>query len=355
MERADQRKQVTNRSLLWMAAMLLLLIALLYIPLPYYVIRPGSAIELQPLIQVEGGTKEEKGALMLTTVRMGEANPAWYVYAKLSPDVDIVEEEAVISHGETNEDFERREATVMTNSQQVAEAIAFERAGYKVKMEKQGVLVMGTIEDMPARGVLQIGDVITAVNGKRTRTTTDLFDQLKGKKEGEAVALTYLRESKEQKAVLPLKPLVDTEGKPTGRVGFGIRPDNKLLIEVPKKVTIGTKNIGGPSAGLMFTLEIYEQLKKNIDMTRGYRIAGTGTINPDGSVGRIGGIQHKIIAADIAGAEIFFAPTDSDGEVSNYDEAVATAKRIHTAMRVVPVKTVDDAISYLKQLKPKQT
>ncbi|MCK9906873.1 hypothetical protein MXD63_43635, partial [Frankia sp. Cpl3] len=97
------------------------------------------------------------------------------------------------------------------------------------------------------------------------------------------------------------------------------------------------QGIGGPSAGLMFTLEIYDQLNTELDVTRGYRVAGTGTISADGTVGRIGGINHKIVAADKAGAEIFFAPDDAEGEISNYQEAMATAKRIGTKMRVVPV------------------
>ncbi len=122
-----------------------------------------------------------------------------------------------------------------------------------------------------------------------------------------------------------------------------------------------TEDIGGPSAGLMFTLEILNQLLDE-NLTKGYAIAGTGEMLIDGSVGRIGGIDYKVIAADRDGIEIFFAPDDEITAQmkakypeleSNYTTAVKTAKDIGTKMKIVPVKTVDDAIAYLKQLQPK--
>jgi PDZ domain-containing protein len=147
-----------------------------------------------------------------------------------------------------------------------------------------------------------------------------------------------------------LEPLPESKS-----VGIGVRPDNKQEIVIPKKVTIASQGIGGPSAGLMMTLEILDQLDVAKDLTKGYKIAGTGTISLDGTVGRIGGINHKVIAADKAGAEIFFAPEDTPDATSNYQEALATAKRIGTSMQIVPIKTVKDAIAYLDGQKPKSS
>jgi PDZ domain-containing protein len=137
------------------------------------------------------------------------------------------------------------------------------------------------------------------------------------------------------------------------RYGLGIIPENTQTVDVPKKVKISTEGIGGPSAGLMMTLEIYDQIRTDLNLTRGYRIAGTGTINADGTVGRIGGIQQKVMAADQAGAEIFFAPNDEGSRPSNYQEAMEAGERIGTSMRIVPVRTVDDAIRFLQSLPPK--
>lgn len=101
----------------------------------------------------------------------------------------------------------------------------------------------------------------------------------------------------------------------------------------------------------MFSLEIYNQLVKE-DMTKGHRVAGTGTINDKGEVGPIGGISQKIVAADKEEAEIFFAPNEKGAAGSNYREAVKTAKKIDSDMKIVPVDSFSDAVTYLEKLKP---
>jgi PDZ domain-containing protein len=181
---------------------------------------------------------------------------------------------------------------------------------------------------------------------------TILQQYLLKKKVGDIVQITFLRDEVEHTESLKLAQISDENGK---RPGIGISLDNYQTIELPKEVSIASQNIGGPSAGLMFTLEIYDQLRKDIDLTRGYKIAGTGTMSDDGTVGRIGGINHKVVAADSAGAEIFFAPDDTGFGASNYEDALVTAKRIGTSMKIVPVKNVHDAIHYLTELAPKQS
>ncbi|MED1794342.1 SepM family pheromone-processing serine protease [Brevibacillus nitrificans] len=342
---SNQRRAKGTKGFSWVLALASVALGLsFFVPTNYYITRPGSAIDLAPMIEVEGGKKDETGTFMLTTVRMGEANLAWYVYAQVSPDAELMQKELVVSQGESNEDFVKREQAVMDNSQKLAEAVAFKLAGYDVKVEKQGVWVMGTIDGFPAKKELKIGDVITSVDGVPTPEAKDLLQILSKKKAGDKVSIAYVRDGQEAKTMLTLVPLPESKS-----VGIGVRPDNKQNIVIPKKVNIASQGIGGPSAGLMMTLEIYDQLKTDADMTKGYKIAGTGTIALDGTVGRIGGINHKVVAADKAGADIFFAPQDTPGADSNYEEALATAKRIGTKMRIVPVKTVNDAVAYLNE------
>ncbi|MED1949100.1 SepM family pheromone-processing serine protease [Brevibacillus centrosporus] len=342
---SNQRRAKSTKGFSWVLALASVALGLsFFVPTNYYITRPGSAIDLAPMIEVEGGKKDETGTFMLTTVRMGEANLAWYVYAQVSPDAELMQKELVVSQGESNEDFVKREQAVMDNSQKLAEAVAFKLAGYDVKVEKQGVWVMGTIDGYPAKKELKIGDVITSVDGVPTPEAKDLLQILSKKKAGDTVLLAYVRDGQEAKTMLTLVTLPESKS-----VGIGVRPDNKQNIVIPKKVNIASQGIGGPSAGLMMTLEIYDQLKTDADMTKGYKIAGTGTIALDGTVGRIGGINHKVVAADKAGADIFFAPQDTPGADSNYEEALATAKRIGTKMRIVPVKTVNDAVAYLNE------
>jgi len=335
----------------WLLLLVVILLAMsFFVPTNYYVTRPGSAVSLGPIIDVEGGKKDETGSFMLTTVRMGVASLAWYLYAHVANDAELMPKQLVVSEGEDNEDFIRREQAVMDNSQKLAEAVAFRLAGYDVHVENQGVWVMGTLEGMPAKEALKIGDVIIEVDGVKTPQAKDLLQQIAGKKAGDEVEITYTRDGQVAKTMLPLKPLPNSQS-----VGIGVRTDSKQFIEIPKKVTIASQGIGGPSAGLMMALEIYDQLDTETDLTRGFQIAGTGTISLDGSVGKIGGINHKIVAADKAGAEIFFAPDDPNDPNSNYKDAVKTAERIGTSMQIVPVKNIDEAVAFLHELKPKHS
>jgi Lon-like protease len=119
---------------------------------------------------------------------------------------------------------------------------------------------------------------------------------------------------------------------------------DKEIMTTPS-VELDTKSIGGPSAGLMMALEIYNQLTEE-DITKGHKIAGTGTINENGDVGVIGGISQKVVAADKEGIEIFFAPKEG----GNYNKAIKTAKEIKSDMKIIPVETFDDAVNYLQTL-----
>ncbi|MNI13488.1 Lon protease [compost metagenome] len=179
---------------------------------------------------------------------------------------------------------------------------------------------------------------------------------MKGKKAGETVTITYMRDQVEKTESLTLGILPLEPGEKEPRAGLGVTPAEVQRIKADqedKQITIQAGDIGGPSAGLMFSLEIYNQLVPG-DITKGYRIAGTGTIDNEGIVGPIGGIQHKVIAAEKAGAEIFFAPKDmirEDGmPINNYSDAAARAKKIKTPMKVIEVGTMDDALKYLAAL-----
>ena len=142
-------------------------------------------------------------------------------------------------------------------------------------------------------------------------------------------------------------------------IGIGLTDHTEIDSSIPVSIEAG--DIGGPSAGLMFTLQTYEQLSHK-DLRKGHEIAGTGTMNSQGIVGRIGGIDKKVVTASENGAEIFFAPDDEiTSEMkkvepkikSNYQEAQEAAKKIGTKMKIVPVKTVQDALNYLEKLKQK--
>jgi Lon-like protease len=335
----------------WIIIIALLLFINFY-QFPYYFTKPGDAKVLHTVIEVEGAY-EDKGTFMLTTVRMGQANLITYLWAKMSDSRELIHEEFIRRSGETDQEYHHRQLMMMSSSQDIATIIAYNKAGKEAFYINHGVIVTGTIEEMPAFEQLQLGDLIVAVDGTNIKTVDELLNQLGEKQKDDEVLLTIIRDETEKDVELFVTSF-PTEIDDTGeRVGIGITsPVTKRELKVNPNLTIDTNKIGGPSAGLMFSLEIFNQLNEG-DIAKGYHIAGTGSINEDGEVGRIGGVKQKVIAAERAGAHFFFAPNEFDSATSNYVEAVETAKAIKAKMKVVPVDTFEEALSFLEGLDPR--
>lgn len=321
-----------------------MMIAGIFFSLPYYVSKPGIAKELAPIIQVADGT-EGKGSFMLTTVRMGRANIYSYVEAKLFDYVELYPVEAILHETETQDEYNARQLHMMAGSKLNAIEVAYKKAGYPVEYKYKGVYVVQVVPDMPAEGKLRAGDRITKVDEQEFSSSEDFIEYVGKKKSGDQIVLTINRENRTKTVKVTVEPFKDDPKK----IGLGISLVDDKEIIVDPEVTVETDEIGGPSAGLMFSLEIYDQLMEE-DFTKGYKIAGTGTIDSKGSVGPIGGIDQKIVAADKAGAEIFFAPNEKGIKDSNYNLAVKTAREINSKMKIVPVDEIDDAINYLEKL-----
>ena len=326
------------------AAIILLTSSFYY--LPYYVSKPGMAKELEPIIHVENGF-DEKGNFMLTTVRMGKANIYSYTIAKFSKYQEVFPIKAIRREDETDEEYNVRQLHLMDSSKFYAIETAYKKAGIPINYDYQGVFVLNVMPKMPADGKLKAGDRIFKVDDHEFESSAQFIEYVSSKKEGDKVKFKIERKNKISDVELSLKTVPQT-----GKVGVGIGLVDDKEIVVKPAVSIESKDIGGPSAGFMFSLEIYNQLIEE-DLTRGYQIAGTGTIDSDGNVGRIGGIEQKIVAADKAGAEIFLAPNENGAPDSNYVAALETAKDIKSKMKIVPINTFDDAVTYLLDLKEK--
>jgi len=345
MEGASQgmtRKKITR--ILFAIIILFTLSSFYY--LPYYVSKPGIAKELAPIIEVKNGYGEN-GSFMLTTVRMGKANIYTYTIAKMSKYHEIYKEKEVRRENETDEEYSVRQLQLMASSKQNAVEVAYNKAGIPVNYQFNGVYVLNVVPDMPAYQVLQAGDRIFKLDGQEFQSSSEFMNYVSGKEAGDQIKLTYERKKKVKEADIEVAKFKDPEQEGKVGIGIGLVDDKELIVD--PEVVINTEEIGGPSAGFMFSLEIYNQLIKE-DLTKGYEIAGTGTISPDGTVGKIGGIEQKIIAADKAGAEYFLAPNENGAKDSNYQNAVKTADDIGTEMKIIPVDTFDGAIEILESL-----
>lgn len=328
-----------------------------FYPLDYYIMKPGQAYDVGDFISVQNGDEHDEGAFYMMTVSMGRATPVTYMLAMLDDYMEVVEPESVRQEEEDEEEYNIRQLKMMTDSQFNASYVAFSRANLDYQVTYKGVYVLNILKAGAADGILKPGDEIVEIDGKRIERQTFLLERIAQKKLGDEIALVINRNDELIDKTVTLAEIPKTNG----RVGLGITFTESKTIKTDPKVIVETEDIGGPSAGLMFTLELLNQLTDE-DITKGYLVAGTGEMYEDGTVGRIGGVERKVVAADEDGMDIFFAPddavTDAMLEVnpnitSNYEAAMKTAKEIGTEMKIVPVKTIDDALRYLESLAPK--
>lgn len=307
------------------------------LPVPYVVYSPGPVEDTlgewndTPVVQVDGAeTYPTEGELNLTTVGVTPADVDMDLFTALQgwldPNRAVVPRDHVYPPGVTAEQTREENAQMLVRSQETAKVAALTELGYDVPADVQ---VDQVVDGSPADGVLQPGDVIKAVDGTAIATQDDVVEAITSHEPGDDVAFTIQRGDE------TIDLTVGTiKAEDDGRTLVGFMPVQGY--EFPVDITIGIdERIGGPSAGLIFALAIYDTLTPGA-MLEGHEIAGTGTIDADGQVGAIGGIPQKIAAAEADGADLFLAPR------LNCDEAVDAN---NGDMLVVPVETFGEALS----------
>lgn len=328
---------------------LLAILAAFLVPLPYYVELPGGAQDVRTVLMVDGQEDQEPGSYNFTYITMMPATFANLVYAWATPFTDI-HKESDVTGGASDDEFMRINQFYMESSQHMAEYQALILAGEEISLDYLGVYVLQVMDHSTFKGVLNIADTVTAVNGKTFESSTELIDYVSQQKLGDPVDVTFQSSGISRTETGKIIKLDN------GKNGIGIGLTDHTEVSSNHDVVFSTAGIGGPSAGLMFTLSIYTQLA-DPDLRAGRMIAGSGTIQEDGSVGDIGGIDKKVVSAANSGAEIFFAPNNPvDKEIlkvdpkakTNYELALEAAKTIGTDMKIVPVTNVQEAIDYLK-------
>jgi len=316
-------------------------------PLPFVTYEPGLTVDVlgtneegKPIIEVEGHRAyHDDGQLRMTTVYVSQPEPKgnnnlFELMRDWVSDEDAVYPyDAVYRQGETVEQNRKQGAQEMTSSQDAATAVALEELGYDVTE----AVVAGVAKGTPADGVLKTGDVLLRVDGAPVTTADEVVDAVSGRTGAEPVELVIRRDG--QRRTVTITPEV-TDGRPQ----IGIQVGTQAKPDLPVTVDIAIDPaIGGPSAGLMFSLGIYDTLTPG-SLTGGATIAGTGTMDAAGNVGPIGGIQQKIVGARDAGAELFLVPPDNCAEAlgaPNGDMRLVRADTMHDA-RVAIAAWVED-------------
>lgn len=302
----------------------------------YLVIAPGIAEDLSPMITVRGKSKSSEGAFLMTAVSTWRGNLISLIIAAFSPEVDFTPAYRHIPPGMDMERYGRIMAQLMDESRMMARVVALRKVGYDVSVNPR-VEVEEVLPGSPAKGKLSPGDVIAAVDGRRVVSTADVTDYISSVPIGREVEVSVIRKGKRLNVRVPTARSPENPNRAALRIL--IVPRNTY--EAPVDIDIDTGEIGGSSAGLMMCLEVIDQLL-NEDLTRGYRVAGTGTLNLDGKVGEISGVAQKVFAAEKAGADFFLCP------VENEKEARSAARRV----KVEAVGSVDEALEFLRGLEP---
>ncbi len=299
----------------------------LAVPLPYASYSPGPTFDVlgkdsdeAELIQVDGHESYyDDGQIRFTTVvassygqrlSLGEALARW-----VDPDKAVVPYRVVHPPDSSAEQEKAEGAIQMSTSQDVAKAIALQELG----IESPAAIQVGIVdEEGPAGKKLLVRDIFKEVDGEPVTSTEQIVDAVRSHDDGSLVEFRIQRDDRE--LTVRVKPEVDEEDVPKIGVTLGVGYD------FPFDITLRVDpNVGGPSAGLMFSLAIYDTLTPG-SLTGGATVAGTGELRPDGTVGPIGGIQQKIAGAEEAGAELFFVPEDNCSDTTGLDPDLRLVK-----------------------------
>jgi PDZ domain-containing protein len=315
--------------------LLAVFLALLTLQSNEYIFLPDKAHPVAPLVKVKGGHRPVDGAVYFVDVIVRKATLLEELLGGLHEGADLYPASAVNPPGVDDNQRRTIDLEDMKRSQLVAAAVAQKAAGKKVVMRPVGTRVVAVESNKPADGKLQPDDVIVDLNGTRVHTPRDVFDAMKSHKVGDVVSFTVQR----GKRTFVQKIKTVSSGTNPARPIVGVLLETAYDIHLPVPVTIDAGNVGGPSAGLAFTLDVYEQLGR--DVTNGNKIAATGEINPDGTVGPIGGIKQKTIGARDADVDAFLVPAG--------DNAREARKYAH-GLRIIPVETFPQALRALATL-----
>ncbi|HWD03645.1 MAG TPA: PDZ domain-containing protein [Amycolatopsis sp.] len=326
------------------ALFLVFVLAGFLVKVPYVAISPGPTYDTlgrdaagNQVIQVKGHqTYQTSGELRMTTVSLNDGiNLFTALGLWASGRYALAPREEYYRPGETDEQVKQENIQQLQDSQSNAQVAALRHLGYPVE-----VLARQIVTGSPVDHVLAPGDKLITVNGKQVKEAADVAAALTDTKPGQTVQITFQAQGGPERTV-PIK-LAQRSDRTQGFMGL-TAVDHA---QAPFGVDISLQDVGGPSAGLMFTLAIIDRLtppgQPDSNLAAGHRIAGTGEISETGEVGPIGGISFKVVGAREAGATDFLVPAHNCAEAKS---------AVPDGLNLIKVSTLDDALTQLHNLK----
>jgi PDZ domain-containing protein len=311
------------------------------VPLPLLILEPGPAPDLSKRTELGAPTFPSKGAFHFTTTQVNsEGGVTMYeaLDAAVDPSKAVVPREAIYPAGYSYKQTDQSYAAQMTESQDAAVVAALKEIG--LPYEADGVLVTQVLKGSDVHRKLQAGDIIVKIDGAPVARLADLTRAVASRRVGEPVLVSVKRGTGAREVSVRTVKAGKSSRKPA--LGVAVRQHHRP----PFEVKINSEGIGGPSAGLMLALSIYDLLVP-ADLTGGKTIAGTGSIENQkgrsGVVGEVGAIKQKVESARGIGAQVFLVPRV---------ELEAAQKAAEPSMMVVGVSTLKEAISALNKISP---
>lgn len=334
----------TRKPLLILASLLIGLtqlgVAVALLPMVDGMYAPGPAVAIGPMITIpaERRSQETRGALLLTTViTQTPITLGQWLWAHISPAYVLVPPERVIPVDMTPQQLIQRNVSMLEESEATAIVVGLRLAGFEAELTSTMLQITSVAEESPSAHILNVGDIIISADGVQTPNMQILRQQLAQRNAGEQISLEIERDM--QREYVQIQLMAPTENSQIPRIGVALQPLGlDTVLPFPVRITT-QKIVGGPSAGLMFSLAVYDAATAG-DLTQGWRIAGTGTISLDGSVGPIGGIAQKVAGAEWAGAEYFILPREHEQE----------ARKAARHIKLIPVSNAQEAIQALQTL-----
>ena len=297
---------------------------------------PDEAHALSGIVSVPGAKPagNDEGGIYYVDVLVQRASLLQAALPFTRPDgSDLIPADAFVPTGLTYRQQLKLEAETMKVSQQKASVVALRALGYNVRARDAGIRVVDVERNSNAYGVLRAQDVVVAANGRTVRNRADLFHVLARVRIGQRVRLGVLRRNR--RYLYRIRTIADDQDPKRAIIGF--IPFEMISVRLPFRIRFNLKNVGGPSAGLAFALEVLEQRGRDVD--HGLKIAATGEIALDGSVKSIGGVKQKTIGARESHVDAFLVPVDGDN--------AKVARRYADGLRIIPVKTFQQALRAL--------
>ncbi len=385
-ESGDERGAATRPRRRWgwshtaLAVLAFILVAAVvawFIQLPYYALTPGQAPQVSGLIKVPSSDRHShRGSVLLVYVELTSLRALYYPFFWLDPNAAIYPSSEILGT-ETAAQYATEGEIDMSTAQQAATVVALEQLGYKVPVKELGALIYGILPGSPAAANLKVGEVISAVNGLSVPSYVALSAKLEALAPGATVHLVvsaypagkahtvtmemgvfrltspnslncFAEGTGTKYKIYPYHASSGAKARPLACLGIYPQGSGGAAIDgtafkvgpLPIKVDLSSEGIVGPSAGLAFTLGLMQELDR-ADLTGGLKVAATGTMSIDGTVGDVGGVAQKTIAVRGAGAKVFLVPSPE------YSVAKAHAG---SQLKVYAVNTIGQAVRILESL-----